>query len=116
MGSLVVRSRELLRRSPRAVLGALSVALSVVASVAIFQQHAAATVMVEVPLERMVREADAIVVGRVERVGVRLVMLPGGGAEPHTITTIRAVEWIKGDGCERVRLDEIGGVMEQGGM
>lgn len=116
MGSLVVRSRELLRRSPRAVLGALSVALSVVASVALFQQHAAATVMVEVPLERMVREADAIVVGRVERVGVRLVMLPGGGAEPHTITTIRAVEWIKGDGGERVRLDEIGGVMEQGGM
>lgn len=112
MRILVDGLRELLRRSPRAALGALAVALWAT----VFQATAAATVMVEVPLERMVRESEAIVVGRVERVGVRLVMLPGGGSEPHTITTIRAVEWIKGQGGERVRVDEIGGVMEQGGM
>lgn len=111
MGILVVRLLEPSRRSSWAVLGALSVALWAT----LFQASAAATVMVEVPLEAMVREADAIVVGRVERVGVRLVMLPGG-AQPHTITTIRAAEWIKGEGGERVRVDEIGGVMEQGGM
>lgn len=112
MGFSVVRLRELLRPSPQIVLGALLVALAAT----LFQSRASATVMVEVPLERMVREADAIVLGHVERVGVRLVMLPGGGAEPHTITTIRAREWIKGSGGELVRIDEIGGVMEQGGM
>ncbi|UJR80573.1 hypothetical protein [Sandaracinus amylolyticus] len=84
-------------------------ALSIVVAATVFQPRARATVMVEVPLEAMVRDADAIVVGVVENVGARLVMSPSGGAEPHTITTLRVREWVKGSGGELVRIDELGG-------
>ncbi|AKF06836.1 hypothetical protein DB32_003985 [Sandaracinus amylolyticus] len=91
-------------------------ALSIVVAATLFQPRARATVMVEVPLEAMVRDADVIVVGVVEDVGARLVMLPDGGAEPHTITTLRVREWVKGSGGELVRIDEIGGVTSQVAM
>lgn len=82
-------------------------------------ERARATVMVEVPLEDMVRDADAIVLGVVEHVGVRL-RIDEHGSVPHTIATIRVREWIKGggdggagDGGARVRVDEIGGVLPE---
>lgn len=83
------------------------------ASVLGLAQHARATVMVEVPLESLVRDSDAIVVGVVEHVGVRL-QIRGEHSEPHTITTLRVREWIKGSGDELVRIDEIGGVLPDG--
>lgn len=88
------------------------VALSVAIATGLFQPRARATVMVEVPLETMIREADAIVVGVVEQVGARLVMRQDG-AEPHTITTLRVREWVKGSGGALVRIDELGGTVAQ---
>jgi hypothetical protein len=76
---------------------------------------ASATVMVEVTLEDMARDADAVVVGVVERTGVRMVMLPDG-MEPHSITRVRVRSWIKGSGGDSVVIDELGGVHAQGGM
>lgn len=96
-------------RASRAVFGA---AVSLVLACGLFlgAGRARATVMVEVPLERLVQEADAIVVGRVEHVGVRL-DLSDGRSEPRTITTLRVREWIKGAGGQLVRIEEIGGVL-----
>ena len=76
-----------------------------------------ATVMVEIPLEDLVRDADAIVLGTVERVGVRLQMDPDGqGMDPHTITVVRVSEWLKGSGSDLVTIDELGGVMGEMGL
>ena len=76
-----------------------------------------ATVMVEIPLEDLVRDADAIVLGTVERVGVRLQMDPDGqGMDPHTITVVRVSEWLKGSGNDLVTIDELGGVMGEMGL
>jgi hypothetical protein len=92
----------------------------VVAAAALFVALASAataraTVMVEVPLDEMVRDADAIVHGTVEQVGVRLV-IDEHGATPHTLARLRVHEWIKGEGDDRIAIDEIGGVMHRGGM
>lgn len=78
---------------------------------------AQATVMVEVPLEDMIRDADAIVIGVVERSGTRLRMT-GGELEPHTITTIAVSDWLKSPGAEppgRVTIRERGGEWQDGG-
>jgi hypothetical protein len=69
---------------------------------------ARATVMVEIPLEELVRDADGIVLGRVERVGSRL-ELDEHGLTPATVTTIRVERWIKGGGEASIRLREWGG-------
>jgi hypothetical protein len=76
---------------------------------------ARATVMVEIPLEDLIRDADAIVHGTVEQVGVRLV-LDERGATPHTLTRLRVHEWLKGGSGQWVAIDEIGGVMPEGGL
>lgn len=77
---------------------------------------ARATVMVEVPLEDMVRDADAIVLGVVERVGARLDFVEGV-AEPHTVAFVRVRRWIKGeDPTDLVTIDEVGGVVGEMGL
>jgi hypothetical protein len=76
---------------------------------------ARATVMVEVPLADLARDADVIVRGVVERVGVRL-QVEAGRSEPHTRITLRVSEWIKGTGDALVRIDEIGGATPLGGL
>lgn len=92
----MVRSKFL---GPLAVLVSLGVATV-----------ARATVMVEVPLERMVAESSAIVLGRVERVGVRLELDAQHHATPHTVSVVRVSEWLRGPGTsELVTIDEIGG-------
>jgi hypothetical protein len=95
---------------------ALSPAVALAAVALLLASSASATVMVEVPIEDMVRDADAIAVGTVERVGVRLEMIDGVGAEPHTIVTLRVREWLKGGGEDVVTIDEIGGVTPQVSM
>lgn len=77
---------------------------------------ARATVMVEIPFERLVAESDAIVHGRVLRTGSRLEADAGGYFVPHTITEIEVLESLKGAADARVVIDEIGGTYQQGGM
>ena len=76
---------------------------------------ASATVMVEVPLEDLIQQADVIVHGTVVSTAVRLEMREGA-LEPQTITTIRVREWIAGGGGEEVELRELGGVWQGGGV
>ena len=64
--------------------------------------------MVEVPLEEMAHEADAIVVGTITRSSVRFVA-EDGRFEPHTFSTLRVEEWIHGPGGESIVIDEVGG-------
>ena len=106
------------RTAQRATAIALAlVSALAIAAVGLAPGRASATVMVEVPLEDLVRDADVIVFGVVEHVGVRL-HIGDGHNVPHTITTLRVREWIKGTGEPLVRIDEIGGVFAdgQGGM
>lgn len=77
---------------------------------------AAATVMVEVPLEDMARAADAIVLGRVVRTEVRVVIDPARGAMPHTLSEIAVTEWIAGSGGRTVVIDELGGEIQGEGL
>ena len=77
---------------------------------------ASATVMVEVPLEDMARDADAIVVGRVLRSEVQLRVDPVRGVEPHTLTTLAVGEWIVGPGGATVVIDELGGEVQGRGL
>jgi len=103
-----------MRRTRSLVFATIALAASAAIALA---PTAHATVMVEIPLEDLVRDADGIVLGTVERVGVRLQMDPGGqGMDPHTITTIRVSEWLKGSGSELVTIDELGGVMGDMGL
>lgn len=70
----------------------------------------AATVMVEVPLEDMVRDADVIVRGVVTHTGVQMALGPDG-LEPHTVTTLEVTAWLKGDvRTTTLTIRELGGV------
>ncbi len=73
--------------------------------------NARATVMVEVAFDRLARESDVIVHGRVLRTGSRLVM-DANGAMPHTLTELDVFEPIKGDVGARLVIDEIGGEVQ----
>jgi hypothetical protein len=88
--------------------------LGVVASLAV-ASTASATVMVEVPLDELIRNADAIVHGRVTNTGVRMA-IEDGQMEPHTVTTIAVHEWLAGEGGETVRIRELGGEWQGGGV
>lgn len=77
---------------------------------------ASATVMVEVPIEDMARDADAIVLGRVTSSEVRVVIDPVRGAMPHTLTTIAVADWIAGSGGATVVVDELGGEIQGQGL
>ena len=90
--------------------------LSLTALLTLLASPAAATVMVEVPLDDMARRADAIVVGRVVRSEVRVVLDPVRGAEPHTLTELRVTEWIAGAGGATVVIDELGGELAGQGL
>jgi hypothetical protein len=91
----------------------LALAAFLVAGVAV--HPARATVMIEVPLEDLTREADAIVHGVVTRVGTRMVARRGS-LDPHTVVWIDVQEWLKGSGGRRVRLRELGGVGRTAGL
>lgn len=75
---------------------------------------ARATVMVEVPFDRLAQEADVIVHGRVLRTGSRLVV-DANGSMPHTLTELEIYEPIKGDVGARLFIDEIGGTVQDRG-
>lgn len=92
-------------------LSAWAKALGVAALLLIVSASAHATVMVEVPLEEMIQQADAIVYGRVVRSDVR-VAIDDGQMVPQTYTTIEVTEWLGGEGGETVQLRELGGTYD----
>jgi hypothetical protein len=77
--------------------------------------RAAATVMEEATLEELILEADAIVVGRVERVATR-VLLEADSVEPRTFTELRVDRVLKGTRAARLTIQERGGRWQGGGM
>jgi len=94
----------------RTMVGRLAKALAawMLLGAGLWVSNAEATVMVEFTLEDMARDAVAIVHGRVVRSSGHL-QIREGSAEPHTVTTLDAIEWIKGPGGEQLTLREIGG-------
>ncbi len=88
---------------------ALSASAVVIALTVALAAQVRATVMVEVPLEELAREAHAIVRGVVTHTGTRMA-IRGDSLDPHTLVTIRVHEWLKGRGGRTVRLRELGGV------
>lgn len=80
---------------------------------------ARATVLVEVPLDDMIVDADAIVLGQVERVGTQMRVREDGTLEPWTVTTLRVESWLAGrpaGAADRVGIHERGGEWQGGGM
>src|SRR5690606_28077463 len=75
-----------------------------------------ATVLVEVPLDDMIFDAESIVLGEVTHVGVQMVVREDGRLEPWTATTIRVERWLKNGSGETVTLVERGGEWQGGGM
>ncbi len=73
-----------------------------------------ATVMVEIPLEQLIGDSDAIVHATVLRTGTQLETFEGH-LEPHTIAELRVSDWLKGAGGERLSIDEIGGTVNGSG-
>lgn len=73
-----------------------------------------ATVMVEIPIEQLVFDADAIVHASVARTGTQLETFDGH-LEPHTIAELRVLGWIKGSGAEQLAIDELGGTVNGSG-
>jgi hypothetical protein len=83
---------------------------------AVSPRVAAATVVEHLSLERLAEGADAVLLGVVERSGVRL-ELTSRGLEPWTRTTLRVRQWIAGgDGASRVTVAELGGEHKNGGL
>jgi hypothetical protein len=79
---------------------------------------ARATVMVELALEDMIRDADAVVRGVVEHSAVRM-DLRTGQLEPWTVTRVRASAWLKASArapeSAVVEIEEMGGAWNGGG-
>lgn len=74
-----------------------------------------ATILVEVPIEDMAVDADEILVGEVVRTGTQM-MFQEGAMSPWTVTTIRVMRWLKGEGSEQFVIYERGGEWQGGGM
>lgn len=91
---------------------ALALTLSVLGVAA----GASATVMVEIPLDTMIQDADIIVHGRVVESGVRM-NANGDSFVPETLTTVQVTEWLGGEAREEtVTLRELGGIWQGGGL
>jgi len=94
----------------------LIAALVAVAAAVLWARPGEATVMVEIPLDELVRDADVIVHATVARTGTQMVMREEGAMEPHTLTEIHVQRWLKGSGPDRLTIRELGGDWQQGGM
>ena len=92
----------------------VAIALAVVG--ALWGSRVGATVMVEVPIEDMARDAVAIVRARVVHSGTQMV-INDGSFDPYTVTTLEVLDWIKGEGqTAQVVVRELGGTYRGGGM
>ncbi len=90
--------------------------LTLMSMLLLLSSPASATVMEEVSLEDMIRDADAIVRGRVIASDVRMTLEGSLSMRPDTLTTLEVHEWIAGEGGATVQLRELGGVWQQGGV
>lgn len=101
----------------RRTFGAVA-AVAAVITVLTAARPAHATVMVELALEDMIRDADAVVRGVVERSAVRM-DLRTRHLEPWTITRVRTSAWLKSSAgapeAVTVEIEELGGVWNGGG-
>lgn len=88
-----------------------ALALSTLVLILLLALPASATVMVEIPMEDLIATSDVIVHAHVLRTGSQLETYEGH-LEPHTITELRIDDWLKGDGEERIAIDEIGGEVD----
>lgn len=88
----------------RACLGPITVLLVATCGAS----SAGATTMVELPLDQMIADAEIVVHGVVESTGTRVV-LENGEATPVTVTRIKPLAWLKGEGGSHVELREVGG-------
>ena len=86
-------------------LGHLAAALAALVGSA---APARATILREVPLDEMIVDAEAIVIGQVAQVGTQIQMRHGQ-AWPWTVNTVRVESWLKGSGGPTVALSERGG-------
>ena len=97
------------------ISGRALVALAALLAASVIAAPALATVMLEVPMERLVAESDLVVHGRVRDVGSRLVANAEGHFEPHTVTVLEVLEVLAGAPAAVVSaprelvVDEIGG-------
>jgi hypothetical protein len=90
----------------RSIALSFAAALSIVLSFA----TASATVVREVPIEQMTQDADAIVLGRVERTGVRMRVIEGRWV-PFTVSEIRVLDALAGAARgEVIEVEEYGGI------
>lgn len=79
-------------------------------------EQARGTVLVEIPLDDMTFDAEAVVLGEVTGVDVQMVMREDGSLEPWTKTTLRVERWLKAGEGQTVTLFERGGAWPGGGM
>jgi hypothetical protein len=100
-----MRSSLRRRRGRKWAVSSLVAALAFV----VLALPARATVMIEVPVEELVREAHAIVHGTVTRTGTRMIAR-GDSLDPYTLVWIRVRRWLKGRGGRTVLVREMGGV------
>lgn len=86
-----------------------------VAAAALWVRPGEATVMVEIPIEDLIRDADVIAHGRVVRTGTQM-SLRQGSMEPHTLSELRVDRWLRGSGPATITIREIGGTWQGGGL
>lgn len=72
-----------------------------------------ATVMVEIPMEQLIGDAEVIVHATVLRTGTQLETFDGH-LEPHTIAELAVLDVLKGGPVQRITIDEIGGTTADG--
>ena len=89
-------------------LAALALSLAIALSPAL----ASATVMVELPLEALTHQSDAIVVATVISSRAQLVIDPVRGSEVHTFSELRVLESLAGPRVDRIVVEEIGGTLQ----
>jgi hypothetical protein len=76
---------------------------------------ARATVMVEVALEDMIRDAAVIVRGRVIHAGTQM-LVREHGMDPATVSTLQVDQWLKGQGGPTLTIRELGGLIGPNGQ
>lgn len=84
----------------------------VLAFACLWSARASATVVVVLPLDTMVAEADAVVLGTVREVRV----VPAVSGDPFTVHVLSVEEWVKGDGPRRIAIRELGGTVGDRGV
>jgi hypothetical protein len=95
--------------------GSTLLLLAALTALAPWSSVARATVMVEVALEDMIRDASVIVRGRVIHSGTQM-LVREHGMDPATVSTLQVDQWLKGQGGPTLTIRELGGLIGPGGQ